>query len=117
VADGILSDGEKRKLLELKKQANEIVATVTDRIEITVSSLDASRRRFEDARRTAIAAGNLYHEALIALAEDEDDDFVTALGKVEKFEQIEAEYLDSGVMYRTALNRLGWELKNSGVEN
>src|SRR5438876_10832835 len=96
VNDGVLSDGEKRRLLALRRQAREIVSTVTNRIEITIDSLEASRRRFEEARANSFRAMGSYHEALIALAESDDDDFAIALEKAEKFERIESEYLASG---------------------
>jgi len=117
VNEGVLSDGEKRRLLKLRREAHEIVTTVTDRIEIMTDSMEASQRRFEEARILAQRSTNLYHEAMIALAEDEADDFGTAVEKIEKFETIESDYLVSGKAYESALIRLGWEIKNSGAES
>jgi hypothetical protein len=92
------------------------VSAMTDRLEIMASSLEGTRHRFEEARANAVAAMRLYHEALIVLGEDDDDDFATAFEKKDKFDRIEAELLATGEVYTSALNRLGWELRNSGAE-
>jgi hypothetical protein len=115
VSEGILSDGEKRKLVALHRQALEIAGMITDRIEVAINSLDATRIRFQESRATAIEAGRIYHEALICLAEDDADDFNVALEKSTKLELIEKEYLVTGRVYECALSRLGWELRNSGA--
>jgi hypothetical protein len=110
-----VSDSEKRRLLESRRQAQNIASAV-EKIEIMSSSLDATRIRFEEARGAAVAAMRVYQEALIVLGEDADDDYATALDKKEKFERIESEFLVTSEVYNAALNRLGWELRNSGAE-
>jgi hypothetical protein len=110
-----VSESEKRRLLESRRQAQNIASAV-EKIEITISSLDATRVRFEEARGAAAAAMLVYQEALIVLGEDDDDDYTTALEKKEKFERIESEFLVTSEVYNAALNRLGWELRNSGAE-
>jgi hypothetical protein len=110
-----VSESEKRRLLESRRQAQNIASAV-EKIEITISSLDATRVRFEEARSAAAAAMRVYQEALIVLGEDDDDDYATALEKKEKFDRIESEFLVTSEVYNAASNRLGWELKNSGVE-
>ena len=110
VNEDALTSEERRRLNELRRQSRELVEKVERRIVTTLDSLEASHRRFEQARKVAIAASNLYHEALLSLAEDPDDDYVTALEKREKFERIEREYIDAGVAYDTAVLRVGWEV-------
>jgi hypothetical protein len=102
----IVSESDAKKIVEaqlLKKVRQQSVS----------NSLEESRRLFESARRENDLANRLYHEALLALAEDEDDDFATALEKRQKFEQIEDDFVVAGRRYEKALSRLGWELQEA----
>jgi hypothetical protein len=65
-------------------------------------------------------ASDAYEEAMLALADDDDDDWETASKKARKFEKIEAEFLeadsviaDARKAYESAMKRVNWELREA----
>lgn len=106
VLEGILSDGEREKLRELRELAEV-------RIDTHKVSLEEANQRLQAARVRNDKAAAAYREALIHLQPDPDDDIHAESEKAQKFEKIEAEYLEAGAAYRTAVLRAGWELRES----
>ena len=98
----IVSENDAQKIVEA-----QLLKKI--RLESLTESLEESRMRLDQARRENEMAKRQYHEALLVLAEDEDDDFATALEKREKFERVEAEFITVGRAYEKALLRVGWE--------
>jgi ribosomal protein L11 methylase PrmA len=118
--DGILSDGEREKLREMR----EIART---RIDVRIKSmreardiLDRAKHALDEAIVEKARLGVTYDEAMLTLNDDEDDDWETASKKAFKFEKIEAEFLaaDDEVekarkKYNTAMVRVQWELREA----
>jgi hypothetical protein len=104
------TEKERAKIAALRAEAQPILEMGELRIETAIDSLYASRRRFEEARLHAAAADRCYHEALLCLAEDDDDDFDTARAKSEKLERIEQEFIAANVVLERALKRAEWEI-------
>ena len=118
--DGILSDGERENLREMRELAKM-------RIDVRIRSMREAREIYERAKfamEEAIAAKkkacDAYDEAVLALSEDEDDDWETAFKKARKFERIENEFLEAEAVIEAArkasdaaLVRVQWELREA----
>ena len=117
VFDGILSDGEREKLREMRELAKI-------RIDVRIKSMREARDIYDRAKEALDAAivaqaqiRVTYDEAVLAYADDEDDDWETASKKAYKFEKIEAEFLEADKeiararkKWNTASLRVKWEL-------
>lgn len=90
---------ELERLAKLTEKAEEISRLNTMRIETRIKSLDFAHRHYSDAII-------LYHEAIIRLAEDADDDFETASNKSRKFTAIEDDFTE-------ASTRLNFEIREA----
>jgi hypothetical protein len=77
--------------------------------ETQIESLAAARARLQEARVAKCKAETAYHEALLTLAPDPEDDLDTAVGKAEKFEALEDDFLVTSALYREAEVRCQWE--------
>jgi hypothetical protein len=118
--DGILSDGEREKLREMRE-----IAKV--RIDVRVRSMREAREILEGAKKALEEAivekarlSVTYDEGMIAFAEDDEDDWETAAKKALKFEKVEAEFLaaDGEVTkarkkLNKAWNKVQWELREA----
>jgi hypothetical protein len=101
-----LSTREAEKFQELSAGAREIIQLATLRIETRIASL-------EEAQRCYALARNLYHDAIISLADDPADPFEVAFEKAHKFESIETQF-------EYASTRLNFELREAekmGMKN
>ena len=76
-------------------------------------SLVQTRERFLRADAESLAASRLLEEAYLTLDEDEFDDYETASLKAEKLARIEREMDQIGDIWRNALLRCGWEVKDA----
>ena len=98
---------ELEKLAKLTAKAEEISRLNTMRIETRIKSLDAAHRHYSDATI-------LYHEAILRLAPDPDDDFETAFNKSRKFTAIEDDFTDASTRLNFEIreaDRLGYIIK------
>jgi hypothetical protein len=77
-----------------------------------VSSLQASKKRFEEKRAIDEAARHCYDEACL-LDTENDDDWEAAREAIGKLERIEQEYIDAAALRQSALLRLGWEMREA----
>jgi len=120
VFEGILSDGEREKLREMRELAKL-------RIDVRIKSMREARDIYDRAKEALDAAivakaqiSATYDEAVLSLADDEDDDWETAAKKAHKFEKIEAEFLEADneiararEKWNSASIRVQWELREA----
>lgn len=111
IPDEILSAAERQKLQALQDEARELQLLAATRLETKIGSLNASQLRYQEACTANHASLDLYHEALLQLFDDADDDFDLACEKREKAAQVEEDYLAAGVRLQEALTRFEWEIK------
>jgi hypothetical protein len=118
--DGILSDGEREKLREMRELAKT-------RIDVRIRSMREVREIFDRAKYALDAAitakqqaSAAYDAAMLELNDDEEDDWEAAAKKARKFEKIEQEFLnaDSEIekarkVYESAMKRVNWELREA----
>jgi len=118
--DGILSDGERKKLREMRELAKA-------RIDVRIRSMREAREIYERAKYALDAAitakqqaSKAYDEAMLELNDDEDDDWETAAKKARKFDKIEQEFLDADAEIEkrqketdSAFKRVNWELREA----
>jgi hypothetical protein len=117
VDDSILTHRERRQLAELRRRQREFRETIVRRVETQIESLQASKYRYQQAWACHVAACTCYHEALLLLAEDPDDDDRTAREKTDKLERIEAEFIAAGAALRNAFARCEWEIREAGASS
>jgi hypothetical protein len=77
---------------------------------IALLSLRATQERLDAAIDEQIVAWNLYHEAIVVCAPDDDDSFEAAAEKAEKLAHYEERYLRAGLLAETITARTHWEL-------
>src|SRR5437868_6760163 len=95
VFEGILSDGERDKLRDLRAVAEMRIETRIKSLREARTLLDRTQSNLEAAQASKIVITKIYEEALIKLAEDDDDDFVTAAEKAAKWAEVEEDYLSA----------------------
>jgi hypothetical protein len=120
VLDGILSDGEREKLREMRELAKMRIDVRINSMREARDILDRAKHALDEAIVEKARIGVTYDEAVLALADDEDDDWETASKKAFKLEKIEAEFLSADgevekarKKYSTARVRVSWELREA----
>jgi hypothetical protein len=116
--DGILSDGEREKLRELRELAKARMDVRVRSMKETRELFDRAKSAYEAAIAEKKAAIEAYDESTLELAPDDDDDWETASKKNKKLEKIEAEFLEADSKiekarkeYLWAGKRVDWELR------
>jgi hypothetical protein len=95
-------------ILKMSKEDEELMNV---RAGALISSLTASKKRYEEKRAIDEAAQRCYDEA--CLLDGESGDWEAAREAIEKLERIEQEYIESAPIRQKALLRLGWEMREA----
>lgn len=95
-------------LIVMSKEDEELMNV---RAGALISSLQASKKRFEEKRAIDEAARQCYDEA--CLLDAESDDWGAARAAIDKLEKIETEYVESAAIRHNALLRLDWEMREA----
>jgi hypothetical protein len=118
--DGILSDGEREKLREMRELAKARIDVRIKSMREAREILDCAKKALDEAIVEKARLGVTYDEATLAFADDEDDDWETASKKAFKFEKIEAEFLSADAEVAKARKKLNkawikvqWELREA----
>lgn len=120
VLDGILSDGEREKLREMRELAKARIEVATKSMREAREMLQGAKKELDEAIVEKARLGVVYDEAMLALADDDEDDWETASKKAFRFEKIESEFLSADgevekarKKLRTAWIKVQWELREA----
>jgi hypothetical protein len=118
--DGILSDGEREKLREMREIAKVRIDVRVRSMREAREILDGAKKALDEAIVEQARLSVTYDEAMLAFADDEEDDWETASKKAFKFEKIEAEFLSADAEVAKARKKLNkawtkvqWELREA----
>jgi translation elongation factor P/translation initiation factor 5A len=118
--DGILSDGEREKLREMREIAKVRIDVRVRSMREAREILEAAKKELDEAIVEKARLSVTYDEAMLAFADDEDDDWETASKKAFKFEKVEAEFLSADGEVAKARKKLNkawikvqWELREA----